>query len=190
MDFEATRHLQPEMQTTERLMWSGRPPQGLRFRREDIPIVVFGIAWTGFALYWTWNIWQNEGALFPTLTGGAMVLIGVHQFVGRFFVDAFIRAHTWYGVSDSRLVVLTDAPVRSLRETPLAELPEPVLETSGIDAGVIEFGAPEVDSGPDFRPGRRRRRRRLVRRGPIIELDNGARSAYEIIRRARQDALR
>lgn len=191
MDFEATRHLQPEMATTERLMWSGRPPQGLRFRRQDIPVALFGVAWTGFAVYWTWNVWQDEGDIIPTAMGGLMVLIGLHQFIGRFFLDAFTRARTWYGVSDSRLVILTEAPTRSLRSSPLAQLPEPSLQSEGIDGGVIEFGSPVVESLPSLgQPRRRSRRRRTrVRRGPYLELENGARSALEIIRRARKDAL-
>jgi len=189
MDFEATRHLQPEMETTERLMWSGRPPQGLRFSSQDLPVVLFGIAWTGFAVYWTWNVWQDEGDIVPTMMGGLMVLIGLHQFIGRFFLDAFTRARTWYGVSDSRLVILTDVPSRKLQSIPLAELPEPSLQSEGIDGGIISFGPPVVETLPGIAAPRRRRRRKRVRRGPEIELEHGARSAAEIIRRARKDAL-
>jgi hypothetical protein len=189
MDFEATRRIQPEMATTERLLWSGRPPQGLRFRREDIPAALFGVAWTGFAVYWTWSVWQEQGQFMPALFGGIMVLIGLHQFLGRFFLEAYVRARTWYGVSDRRVVILTEVPARNLRASDLAELPAVTLETAGIDGGVIHF-AGRVEE-PLLAPGQRRRRRRRTRpKAPWFELQHGARSAYEIIRRAQHDARR
>lgn len=187
MDFEATRHIQPEMDTTERLMWSGRPPQGLRFRKSDIPAVIFGLVWTGFAAFWTWGIWHREMEIIPTAMGGMMILIGVHQFLGRFFVDSYVRARTYYGVSDHRMVILKAGPPRNLESLSLAELPDVRLEPEGMDGGVIRFAPDEMVI---VRGSGRRRRRRVTRRGPRFELESGARSAYEIIRRAQQDARR
>lgn len=185
MDFEATRHIQPEMATTERLMWSGRPTQGLRFRKQDVPTALFGMAWTGFAVWWTWSIWQEEADLIPALMGGMMVLIGLHQFIGRFFLDSYVRARTYYGVSDQRMVILKTVPTRSVESLSLAELPDVTLDSEGMDGGVIQFSPDVTVTVPGSGT---RRRRRIRRRGPYFELDSGARSAYEIIRRAQQDA--
>lgn len=185
MDFEATRHIQPEMATTERLMWSGRPMQGLRFRKQDVPTVLFGLAWTGFAAWWTWSVWQEEADLIPTLMGGMMIMIGLHQFIGRFFLDSYMRARTFYGVSDERMVILKLVPVRSVESLNLAELPDVTLESEGLDGGIIQFSPDVTVTVPG---NRRRRRRRVRRRGPHFELESGARSAYEIIRRAQRDA--
>lgn len=185
MDFEATRHIQPEMATTERLMWSGRPVQGLRFRKQDVPTALFGLAWTGFAAWWTWSVWQEEADLIPTMMGGMMILIGLHQFVGRFFLDSYVRARTFYGVSDQRMVILKLVPARSVESLSLAELPDVTLETEGIDGGVIQFSPDVTVTVPGSGT---RRRRRVRRRGPHFELESGARSAYEIIRRAQKDA--
>ena len=194
MDFEATRRLQPEMASTERLMWSGRPPTGLRVRRSDIPTVIFGLTWTGFAVYWTWNIWQEEAQLIPTIVGGLMVMIGLYQFIGRFFLDAYARARTWYGVSDSRVVIVTEVPARNVHAVPLASLPDVTLETEGIDGGLIGFGGGGEESLPalgERRPRRRGRTRgRMRRKHPVFELEHGARSAFDIIRRAQADARR
>lgn len=187
MDFEATRYIQPEMQTTERLMWSGRPPQGLRVRKQDIPAVIFGLAWAGFALFWTWSIWQEAAELLPAVMGGMMVLIGVYQFLGQFFVDSYVRARTYYGVSDQRMVILKSGPPRSLQSLDLAELPDVTLDTEGMDGGVIRF-SPDVTV--TVKASGRRRRRKIRRRGPHFELDSGARGAYEIIKRAQYDARR
>src|SRR5262245_16089820 len=41
-----------EMRDGERLLWVGQPKPG-RFARHAIPIVLFGIPWTAFALLWT-----------------------------------------------------------------------------------------------------------------------------------------
>ncbi len=185
MDFEATRHIQPEMATTERLMWSGRPVQGLRFRKQDVPTVLFGMAWTGFALWWTWSVWQEEADLIPTAMGSVMVLIGLHQFIGQFFLDSYVRARTFYGVSDQRMVILKTVPTRNVQSLSLSELPDVTLDTEGIDGGVIQFSPDVTVTVPGSGT---RRRRRVRRRGPHFELENGARSAYEIIRRAQKDA--
>jgi hypothetical protein len=188
MDFEATRRIQPEMASTERLLWTGRPPQGLRFRKKDVPTAILGMVWTGFAVFWTWSVWQEESDLMPALFGGLMVLIGLYQFIGQFFLEAVIRARTWYGVSDLRVVILTEAPARSVQSMDLAELPDVTLEAEGIDGGVIQFGADDAVTVPAAGyPGRRRRRRAVGRRGPYFELESGARSAFEIIHRAQSD---
>lgn len=186
MDFEATRYLQAEMATRERLMWSGRPPQGLRFRGQDVPVTLFGMVWTGFAVYWTWSVWQEEADLIPAAMGGVMVVIGLHQFVGRLLLDAYLRARTYYGVSDQRMVIVTAGPRRSVQSIGLAELPDVTLETTGIDGGVIRFSPDVMVTKPGA--GRDRRRRRVRRLGPHFELESGARSAFEIIRRAQADA--
>lgn len=168
-------------------MWSGRPTQGLRFRKQDVPTALFGMAWTGFAVWWTWSIWQEEADLIPALMGGMMVLIGLHQFIGRFFLDSYVRARTYYGVSDQRMVILKTVPTRSVESLSLAELPDVTLDSEGMDGGVIQFSPDVTVTVPGSGT---RRRRRIRRRGPHFELDSGARSAYEIIRRAQQDARR
>jgi hypothetical protein len=44
--------VEAELQSAERIIWMGQPIPG-RCARMTLPIVLFGIAWTAFALFWT-----------------------------------------------------------------------------------------------------------------------------------------
>ena len=179
------QHLQREMAATERLLWSGRPPQGLRRGRDSVTLFFFSLLWLGIAGFAGWNLYQEGEPPAEYVPLIVPLVIGLYLLIGRPLGDAYNRAHTYYGISDRRALILREKPVRRLLELPLASLPEPGLESSGMDGG-------EILLGPDTQVYRRerRRRRRVTRRGPRFELENGARNAFETLRRAREDAQR
>ena len=75
--------VESEMQSGERIVWMDQPI-GARLARSAWPIVLFGLPWTAFAVFWmwgaTWGTSQTESAgpfkFFP-LFGLPFVLIGV-----------------------------------------------------------------------------------------------------------------
>ena len=73
-----------ELRDHERLLWVRQPRAG-RFARQALPLVLFGIPWTAFALFWTAAASGmlfggagngGPGSFFP-LFGLPFVLIGV-----------------------------------------------------------------------------------------------------------------
>jgi hypothetical protein len=159
MDFETTQRIQPELGATERLLWAGRPAQGLVLRKADAPLL--------FLLF-----------------GLPFVLMGLYLIVGRFFADAYIRGRTYYAVSDARILILTEAFSRSLKSMDLKTVTDVSLSQRGIDGGTIFFGPanPLVRRAGGAWPGSSQGAT------PSFELDIGARNAYEIIRAAQRDA--
>ncbi len=48
---ELDQRIRSELQRDEHLVWAGQPRPG-RFMKSTIPIVLFGIPWTAFSLFW------------------------------------------------------------------------------------------------------------------------------------------
>jgi len=184
MDFETTQRIQPELAATERLLWAGRPAQGLVLRKADLFMIPFSLLWGGFAIFWEYSAWSTGAPLLFLLFGLPFVLMGLYLIVGRFFADAYIRGRTYYAVSDARILILTEAFSRSLKSMDLKTVTDVSLSQRGIDGGTIFFGPanPLVRRAGGAWPGSSQGAT------PSFELDIGARNAYEIIRAAQRDA--
>lgn len=113
MDFETQRRLQAEMGSGERLLWAGRPAQGLRLRITDVFLVPFSLLWAGFAVFWEVTALRSA-PLFFALWGVPFVLIGAYLVVGRFFADSWQRSRTYYGLTDQRVLILSSRGIRSI----------------------------------------------------------------------------
>jgi hypothetical protein len=181
MDFETQRRLQAEMGSGERLLWAGRPAQGLRFRIADAVLVPFSLLWAGFAVYWEASVLRSA-PLFFALWGIPFVLIGAYMVVGRFFADSWQRSRTWYGLTDQRVVILNSRGVRSL---PLASLGGVALRERPDRSGTITFGFSDpravMLAGGGW-PGA------AIRMPPSLEMIEEARQVYNQIRDAQQPA--
>ncbi len=96
----------------ERLLWQGQPDGGLRFDGFELGGTVFGLALTGFALFF---LQQSFGAvaegplgvLFPAVAL-VFLAVGLNLAGGRFFLDTWKRRRTWYSLSTRRAFVATD----------------------------------------------------------------------------------
>jgi hypothetical protein len=131
--------LQSSMLEGEHLLWSGRPPRGILFRSDDFLAVPFSLLWGGFAIFWEYSVvFSEKGApLFFKIWGIPFVLVGLYLIVGRFFVDAWQRRRTLYGITDKRVLILTGSKLASLN---LGSLSKVSLRKRGSGGGVINLG--------------------------------------------------
>jgi hypothetical protein len=90
----------------EKLLWRGRPQQGLRFGGHDLLAVPFSLIWGGGVLVLLISGGFSAAGgfpfvLFPLIFGIAAIYVTV----GRLFHDAWIRSRTEYALTDRRIIV-------------------------------------------------------------------------------------
>jgi hypothetical protein len=126
-----------ELRHGERLVWTGQPlPK--RFMRASVPIVLFGIPWTAFAVFWMAGasglLFGGGGAgprgdaffiCFP-LFGVPFVLVGLGMLSSPFWM--YRRAkRTCYALTDQRAIVWVarwprSTEVRSFKPSDLGKM--------------------------------------------------------------------
>jgi hypothetical protein len=163
----------------ERLLWAGRPGQGIRFRGSDSAAIPFGLFWTGFIVFWELNS-MRSGNLFMQLWGIPFLLVGFHMLVGRFIVDSWQRSRTYYGLTNQRVIIFSKLLSRSVKSLNLRSLTDVSLSERANRTGTITFG-PSVQqgSGTGFRL-------QGMNAGlqPSFEMIADARGVFDQIRRA------
>lgn len=124
MRSNAHRVVQNELDRGERLLWSGQPKQGLRLTPADVFLIPFSLMWGGFAIFWEVSVIVMGAPVFMALFGVPFVAIGLYFIFGRFFYDAKQRERTFYGVTDTRVLIVSGVFSRSIRSLELATLPQ------------------------------------------------------------------
>ncbi|MFS8045747.1 PH domain-containing protein [Rhizobium sp. BR 314] len=137
--------IQSYFQPGEKMLWAGRPKQGIMFSKNDALLVPFSLMWGGFAIFWESTVVTQAGTpFFFKLWGVPFVLIGLYLIIGRFLVDAFVRARTQYAVTDRRIIISREGWFSKLLTLSLQQLPNLDLDQKSDGTGTINFGP---DSG-------------------------------------------
>jgi hypothetical protein len=183
--FKAQAEIQHELDSGEKLLWSGQPRQGLCLNASDAFVIPFSLVWCGFAIFWETSVIKDHAPLLFKLWGVPFVAIGLYMLFGRFFAGSYMRARTYYGATDKRLIIVTNGFSRHVRSPGWQSLPEATLTERGDGGGVINFG-PRLplnlsqSGNVDGWPGSSRS---LM---PVLDLPERAREAYNAIQRAQQ----
>jgi hypothetical protein len=136
----------------ERLLWSGRPRQGMMLRSSDAGFVPFSLLWCGFAVYWEYIAFSRGAPAFFLLWGVPFILVGLHIVLGRFIVDALLRTRTIYAVTDRRVLIITQFLRRRRRVLTLEGLSEIDIDDRPGGRGTLSFGrGGGFAGGPVFR---------------------------------------
>lgn len=167
----------------ERLVWAGPPKQGLLLRSADLYLIPFSLFFVGFAVVWNQGVWRAGGTPFLfAIAGAAILLSGAYVSLGRFLVDAIVRAKLLYAVTDRRILILRRPPWSSFRALDLSYLPVLELQQSARGRGTIVFDV-APDPGwwshahqPEWTPA-------LSKVARFLEID-GAAAVYDLISRA------
>jgi hypothetical protein len=103
--------IQDELNASERLLWSAQPRPS-RLARKSLPLVLFGIPWTAFALFWTAGAsgfkmpdFHHVENLFP-LFGLPFILIGLGLLTSPFWIMRKARS-TVYGLTTERIIIIS-----------------------------------------------------------------------------------
>ena len=174
-----TISVQFPLERGERLLWSGKPRQGIMVVPADAFIIPFSLVWAGFAVLWGLNALRTGAPLGFQLFGAFFVAAGLHFVFGRFLIDARRRSHTDYAITTEQVFVRSGILSPSVRSLSLATLSNIALIEYRNGSGTITFGPTDPLSsmfGRSSWPG--------VPRGPAFEAIANARDVYNIIREA------
>ena len=168
-----------ELDPGERLIWYGKPADGIRFRSSEIFLVPFSVMWGGFAIFWEYSVLSSGHApIFFVLWGIPFVCMGLYLIVGRFIYDAYSRTHTFYGVTNERVIIISDGLSRKVKTLDLKNLSEISYVDQSSGWGTISFGAalsPFGFFGSTNWPGTSRHS------PPQFEMIENAKKVFEII---------
>ncbi len=114
MDLDIQRRLSGYLLRGEKILWTGRPPRGVMFTRSDAFTIPFFLVWTGIPLFGLFSQGRS-GFGVQSLFFAPFFLMGGYMLIVRFFHDAWVRAHTFYAVTDRRILILRDGPRAALR---------------------------------------------------------------------------
>ena len=69
--------LSAQLRRSEKLLWSGRPRQGVFLTQKDAGMIPFSLMWGGFSFFWEFKAVSSGGPLFFDLWGVPFVLVGL-----------------------------------------------------------------------------------------------------------------
>jgi hypothetical protein len=194
---KATMAIRQKLRDGEVLLWSGQPQQGIIFRDSDVFLIPFSLLWTGFVVFWERGVIKS-GSLLLQLLGIPFVLVGIYVVVGRFFLDSKQRKHTFYGITNQSIIIISGIFSQNIKYLDLKTLSDITLTEKCDKSGTISFGPANIHFINKWYWGR-------MNRGywgmchwfpglhqhvfPCFELIDSARDVYEKIRGAQNTAM-
>ena len=183
-DYQIESRVGKEIGSGERLLWSGRPRQGLVLRPADALLIPFSLMWGGFAIFWEAMVLRTGAPFFFKLWGIPFVLVGLYIMIGRFFTDARQRARTVYGVTNERIIIISGLLKETVTSLNLRSLSNLSLSEGSDGRGTISLGptSPYAWFASSGWPGTRQQT------PPALDGISNARAVYETIRHAQKAA--
>jgi len=121
-DTLALEKLQPELFPEEKLLWSGRPVQGLRFRRSDfagyavatfllaviLVLILITFDWVPTPESWKDGSTTLQAKISCVLWSIILLPVVIYWLGGGQWLDAYMRSCLFYGVTNERILILRD----------------------------------------------------------------------------------
>ncbi len=115
MDYTLTTQFQEYLGHHERLIWVGQPQKGLVFRAIDKFIIPFSLLWCGILAFWIVSVINQGASLSFTMLAIPFVVVGLIVTFGRFIIDAKLRANTFYGLTNERIIIKSGIKKKSIK---------------------------------------------------------------------------
>lgn len=142
MIIDAYSELKTNLHDGERLLWASQPKQGLVFRAYDYFLIPFSLVWCGFAIFWVGMAISIGAPLLFILFGVPFVLIGLMFVFGRFIMDINLRKNTFYGITDTRILIRTGGKSITIKSLDINNLSHLEYEAKGDGSGTIFLTEP------------------------------------------------
>jgi hypothetical protein len=138
----AEDELRSHLDSGEKLLWAGRPAQGIVLTQQDWFLIPFSAVWLGIAVYsfWPKSTKTPEPLALFVAAGLLFIGIGIYALIGRFIADLSYRSRLIYGVTDRRAIILSGMRRRSVQSIYLSSLSTLKLEERRDRSGTIYFG--------------------------------------------------
>lgn len=123
----------------EEIRWQGRPDGAVVWKVANFSTLLFGAAFSGFALFWM---------IMAAAAGGGFWMFGLLHFfvgivigIGPVFWSALRRRKSWYTLTNKRAIIATDMPTRGrvLRSHQISK--DTLLKIDEIDPASISMGS-------------------------------------------------
>lgn len=121
----------------EHILWTGKPEKGNIFSAGDIFLIPFSLLWCGFAIFWEITAISQGAPFFFALFGVPFVLVGLYLVIGRFFFNAYARNHTFYAITNKKILRIRKKKVEILERD---NLPPVSIINHRNGNGTITFG--------------------------------------------------
>lgn len=177
----------------EKLLWSGRPRQGLVLRPIDMFLLPMTLGWVGFAILWQLKLVDlQKSAPFLSIVGIPFVVVVLYFLVSRFLMDAKRRSNTCYGVTDGRIIISSGIFSLTRQSLHLDTLPEvSITESTSTKStageGTISFGTSPYGAVMAALPGFPGSSQNDL---PRFEVIPDGKSVYEMILSAQRKEIR
>lgn len=180
MELDTQQVIREQLSASERLLWSGRPKQGIFFRSSDFFMIPFSLFWTGMMVFVVISS-RKAGTPFP-FAGMDMLFLamGLYMLVGRFFVDKAQRTKSYYGLTEQRAIIVSGIFRRSVKSLNLRSVSDATLTEQGME-GTITFGPTNyMTTWAQGMPWPGMSQNQV----PMFERIENAKSVYKMIRKA------
>lgn len=176
IDLNIENELRQDLGKSEKLLWAGKPKEGILFRVTDIFLIPFSLLWFGFAIFWEFNA-LKMGINFFALFGIPFLLVGLYVSVGRFFADSLKRKNTLYGITDNRIIIKSGVFSKETKSLNIKVLADLSIKEKRDGTGTITLGPNDIRyamfNGMGNWPG--------AKQPPSIEAVEDVRKVYNII---------
>jgi hypothetical protein len=170
--------LQRELDTGERVLWSGRALSDLRIEPGSLLQSAFGFVFLAISVA-SLGAATKEATVFPVLWTLPFVVVGCYVSVGHYFWNAFCRKYTEYAVTNQRVIVRSGILARTTQSIEYRKVRTLTLTEKSDRSGTIQFGeasAVNADEG-------------ITSSSPKMEAVSDVRLVYGIIRKASQRVM-
>lgn len=129
-----------ELATDEKILWEGKPKQGIIFRYTDIALIPFSIFWTLAALIFELISLQSNVPIYLSLIGIPFLLIGLFLLIGRYVLDIKRRKNISYCITNRRIIIKAEKLKSTAHSYQMTAIPRITIKNKSRKFGTIILG--------------------------------------------------